>query len=94
MKKSIIQRIFDGEFYPTEDVSLTDPCYQALGQNISKKIDILTENMNGSTQQVFTQLMDMIQDLHTTEICTFYWAGFRDAMLLVYELFGKGEDKG
>lgn len=94
MRKSIIQRIFDGEFYPAEDITFTERSYHVLSNEISMRIDELERNLDDNDRQSFTQLLEMIHDLHMQELCKFFWSGFRDGILLIAELFGKGgEDR-
>lgn len=89
MRKSIIQRIFDGEFYPAEDITFTERSYHVLSKEISMRIDELERNLADSDRQSFTQLLEMMHDLHMQELYKFYWSGFRDGIFLIAELFGE-----
>lgn len=93
MDKSILQKIFDGEFYPSEDIVPRDPNYRPLSHKVSDEWDYLTDAMCESKRQRMTRLQDLVVETHTMELNAFYWAGFRDGILLIHELFGKGEDK-
>ena len=93
MKRGLTQRIFYGEYNPAEDIMPSDPSYRPLSYKIGDEFDYFSGILSGENRGRLSHLKDMISDAQNIEMQTFYWGGFADALLLIYELFGKGESK-
>ena len=93
MKRGLTQRIFYGEYNPAEEIMPSDPSYRPLSYKIGDEFDYFNSLLNVENRERLSRLKDMIGDTQNIEMQTFYWGGFTDALLLIYELFGKEEGK-
>ena len=87
----MMQRIFDGEFYPCEDVLTKDPEYRPLCAEIDDGWEKLYNLSEADAKERLNNLQTMMIRTQLMEAYAYYSSGFRDGVRLMFELLGNEE---
>ena len=88
IRKSLLQQIYDGEFYPGEKIVSGDPDYESKGNQGGAEIDYILSCLNDEDKARFNKLIDLMDDMdHLNGYANFTY-GLRTGILLMFELFG------
>ena len=85
--KSLLQQIYDGEFYPGETVVSSDPDYESKGNQGGEEIDYILSRLNDEDKVRFDKLMDLVGDMEHMNGYANFTYGLRTGILLMFELF-------
>ncbi len=86
-RKSLLQQIFEGEFYPSETVVSGDPDYVTKGHQAGEEIEYIASRLNADDKVRFDKLIDLMGETeHMNGYANFSY-GLRTGILLMFELF-------
>ena len=86
-RKSLLQQIFEGEFYPSETVVSGDPNYVTKGHQVGEEIEYIANRLNADDKVRFDKLIDLMGEMeHMNGYANFAY-GLRTGILLMFELF-------
>lgn len=86
-RKSLLQQIFEGEFYPSETVVSGDPDYVTKGHQTGEEIEYIASRLTADDKVRFDKLMDLMGEMeHMNGYANFAY-GLRTGILLMFELF-------
>ncbi len=86
-RKSLLQQIFEGEFYPSETVVSGDPDYLTKGHQAGEEIEYIASRLNADDKVKFDKLIDLMGEMeHMNGYANFSY-GLRTGILLMFELF-------
>ena len=86
--KSMLRRIFDGEFYPCEDIVCKDPEYRSLCAELDECWQNLYNQPEPDADRRLNNLQSKIIRTQLMESYAYYSAGFRDGVRLMFEVLG------
>ncbi len=86
-RKSLLQQIFEGEFYPSETVVSGDPDYVTKGHQAGEEIEYIASRLDADDKVRFDKLVDLMGEMeHLNGYANFSY-GLRTGILLMFELF-------
>ena len=86
-RKTLLEQIFDGEFYPSESVVSGNPDYVTKGHQEGREIEYIASRLNDEDKVRFDKLMDLMGETeHMNGYANFAY-GLRTGILLMFELF-------
>ena len=86
-RKTLLEQIFDGEFYPSESVVSGNPDYMTKGHQEGREIEYIASRLNDEDKVRFDKLMDLMGETeHMNGYANFAY-GLRTGILLMFELF-------
>ncbi len=62
-RKSLLQQIFEGEFYPSETVVSGDPDYVTKGHQAGEELEYIASRLNADDKVRFDKLMDLMGEM-------------------------------
>lgn len=85
MEKSILQQLFDGEIFPSENIRPNSSAYQEMDKALSEEIEYLMNTLSGDNLKWFQKTRDL--QFETTNIYLYesFAYGFRFAASLMAE---------
>jgi len=86
-RKSLLQQIFEGEFYPNETVVSGDPDYVTKGHQTGEEIEYIASRLNDEDKVRFDKLMDLMGEMENLNRYANFSYGLRTGILLMFELF-------
>lgn len=90
-RKTLLEQLYDGEFYPSENIIPGNPGYAAMSQKAGDEIEYILSRLNDEEKVRFDKLIDLMGEMeHMGEVTSFAY-GLRTGILLIFELFS-GED--
>lgn len=87
IRKSLLQQIYDGEFYPSEAVVSGDPNYKSKGNQGGDEIDYILSRLNDEDKARFDKLIDLMGEMEHMNGYANFTYGLRTGILLMFELF-------
>ena len=91
-EKSLLERIYNGEFYPGEKTLSTDHEYFHLSRMQSDEIKYISGRLSDEDKVRFEKLINLMGETERMESYANFAYGFRTGMLLIHELLAS-EDK-
>jgi hypothetical protein len=91
MSKPLLQRLFDGEVYPSEDIVLHEPKDKELDKKICEELEYFQSILAPEDLIRFEKLNDMQSDIMNTYHYAYFNCGFRLAVGLIIEALTDGE---
>lgn len=85
-RKSLLEQIYDGEFYPCETAVSSDSEYQSAGQKAYDEIEYIFSRLNNADKKHFDKLLDLMSERESMHGYANFAYGFRSGMLLMLEL--------
>ncbi len=85
--KSLLQQIYEGEFYPSEAVVSGDPDYVTKGHQAGEEIEYIASRLNADDKVRFDKLMDLMGEMEHMNVYANFAFGLRTVILLMFELF-------
>ena len=85
-RKSILEELFNGEFFPAENIVPSDPDYRPLSNEVGKVIAYLSDRMSSDDKERFELLQDDIAYVHDLELRAFFTEGLRFGVQFLLEL--------
>ena len=86
-RKTLLEQIYDGEFYPNETVSSGDPDYAAMSHQEGEEIEYIASRLNDEDKMRFDKLMDLMGETENMNSYANFAYGLRTGILLMFELF-------
>ena len=85
--KTLLEQIYDGEFFPSEAVVSGDPDYVAKGHIEGEEIEYIASRLNDEDKVRFDKLIDLMGETeHMNGYANFAY-GLRTGIQLMFELF-------
>ena len=86
-RKTLLEQIYDGEFFPSEAVVSSDPDYVTMSRKEGEEIEYIASRLNGEDKTRFDKLIDLMGETeHMNGFANFAY-GLRTGILLMFELF-------
>ena len=86
-RKTLLEQIYDGEFFPSEAVVSGDPNYVTMNQKAGGEIEYIASRLNDEDKIRFDKLIDLMGETeHMNGYANFAY-GLRTGILLMFELF-------
>ncbi len=86
-RKTLLEQIYDGEFFPSEAVVSGDPDYVAKGHQAGEQIEYIASRLNADDKARFDKLIDLVGEMeHMNGYANFSY-GLHAGILLMFELF-------
>ena len=93
-RKSVLNQIFDGEFYPPETIWPCDPDFEPLRRKIGDEYDYFADLMGKEDRERFVELQDTIAVVQSIENRAYCTEAFRAGVMLMQELiFGERNER-
>ncbi len=89
--KSILEKLYAGEFYPAENILPEDPAYRGMCETVGKERHYFADKLSDGDRERFEQWNDLVSDTQAMDDYANFAYGFRTGMLLMYETFSGGE---
>ncbi len=86
-RKSLLERLYAGEFYPAEQVVSGDPDYVSIGHKVGDEIEYVSGRLDSEDKARFQALINLMGDMETINDCSSFAYGLRTGILLMMELF-------
>ena len=85
MRKSILQQLFDGEIFPSENINPSDPTYTETKKILDEETEYFIKILSGDDLDRFQKINDLY--CKTTSIYSYecFAHGFRLAVALMVE---------
>lgn len=83
--KSLLHRIFDGEYFPMEHITPQQPEYRIHHQKVGAEILYFMELLQEADKTRFEELHNLILETQDMEYFAAYAEGFRVGVLLMME---------
>ena len=84
--KSLLQSIYDAEYFPLEEISTRNQEHWAKHQKIGSEILHFSENFNAEDRDRFERFHTLILEVQEEELYYAYAEGLRIGLLLFSEL--------
>ena len=85
--KTLLEQIYDGEFFPSEAVVSSDPNYVTMSHKEGEEIEYIASRLNDEDKVKFDKLIDLMGETeHMNGYANFAY-GLRTGILLMFELF-------
>ena len=86
-RKTLLEQIYDGEFFPSEAVVSGDHNYVTMNQKEGGEIEYIASRLNDEDKVRFDKLIDLMGETeHMNGYANFAY-GLRTGILLAFELF-------
>ena len=90
MAKSILQKLFDGEIFPSEDINPNDPTYMEIKKALDEEIDYFLKTLLDDNLERFQKINDLYCKTSSIYSYECFAHGFRLAVnLMVDSMNGK-----
>jgi hypothetical protein len=85
MAKSILQQLFDGEIYPSENINPSNPKYNEAKKLLAEEIDDFFKTLSGADRERFQKINDLYYEMASIYNYECFAHGFRLAVKLMVE---------
>ena len=86
-RKTLLEQIYDGEFFPSEAVVSGNPDYVTMSHKEGEEIEYIASRLNDEDKVRFDKLIDLMGGTeHINGFANFAF-GLRTGILLMFELF-------
>ena len=85
-EKSLLRQMFDGEFYPCENVVSEDPAYRTRSKEMYELKEYIKQMLPPEDVKQMDKLQDLQQQTQEMEYFAFFAEGYRCGVLLMIEL--------
>jgi len=86
-RKSLLRQLYDGEFYPSEQIVPGDPDYVSISHKVGDEIDYIASRLVDEDKARFEALVDLMGEMEAKSECGNFAYGLRTGILLMMELF-------
>ncbi len=86
-RKSLLRRLYDGEFFPSEQVVSGNPDYVSISHKVGDEIEYVVSRLNGEDNARFQTLVDRMGELEDISGYSNFAYGLHTGILLMMELF-------
>ena len=90
MSKSILQQLYDGEVYPSENIKCYSPEYRELGSKIDEEKQYFKATLSPDDWSRFDKLEDMLYERSSAYSFANFTYGFRLGGSLMVEALANG----
>ena len=90
-EKCLLEQLYDGEFFPAEQILSTDPDYRPTCKKVSEKMKWLSSRMGDEEKKHLDELAELIAIRGSMDSYASFAYGFRYGALLMLEVL-TGED--
>ena len=93
MKKSILQDLYDGKIYPSENIIDVDsPDYQKVNSALMDEKERFTQNLSDGDRELFAKIEDLHYELNGVYSYQSFAHGFRLGVRLMAEALTGDDD--
>lgn len=85
--KSILEEIYYGNLRPEENIVPKNPEYRSINKEITANIEKFQKKLSEDDFKQFEELLDMIDNINSTNSCEAFVKGFKIGMLVTNEVF-------
>lgn len=85
MSKTLLQKLYDGEVYPAEQIVSRNPEYRETSRKISDEKEYFQGILTGDDRQRFDKLMDFRYEVESMDSYENFVYGFRLGVELMLE---------
>jgi hypothetical protein len=85
MAKSILQKLYDGEIYPSENISVDTPEYHKIRKALANEKERFLKSLSDNNRENFKKIEDLYDELADTYSYAGFAHGFRLAVALIFE---------
>lgn len=85
-KKSILERLYDGELFPPDSLLSDDPAYRAACGRADRESTYLMSRLNDEDKRHLDELIDITGEMDSLTADANFTFGFRVGALLMLEL--------
>ena len=86
-RKTLLEQIYEGEFFPSEAVVSCDPDYVTMSHKEGEEIEYIASRLNDEDKARFDKLIDLMGETEHMNVCANFAYGLRTGILLMFELF-------
>ncbi len=86
-KKSLLERLYDGDFYPAEQVVPGNPDYKSISHKMGEETEYIASRLDGEDNARFEALLDLMGDMESISGYSNFAYGLRTGIQLMIELF-------
>jgi len=91
-RKSLLKRLYDGEFFPVERIAPGDPDYASTSHKAGGEMEYIASRLEGEDNVRFQGLIDLMGDLEAISGYGSFAYGLHTGILLMFELFFNEDD--
>ena len=84
--KSMLEQMYDGEYFPLEAIMPSDPRYFTMHQRLTAEKDYIATRLEPGEREHLDHLMELVTTTNGIEAYANYAYGFRSGALLMHEL--------
>ena len=85
MAKSILQKLYDGEIYPSENICVDTPEYHKLNDKLADEKERFVKTLTENNISIFTNIEDLHYEITNLYSYEGFAHGFRLAVALMFE---------
>ncbi len=86
-RKSLLRRLYDGEFFPSEQVVSGDPDYVSISHKVGDELDYIASRLVDEDKARFEAVIDLMGEMEAISGCGNFAYGLHTGILLMMELF-------
>ena len=92
MGKSILQQLWDGEIFPSENINSNDPKYNEAKRILAEEKESFLNKLSGDTLEHFQRIAEIYYQTETIYSYECFAHGFRLAVALMVDSIGSNND--
>ena len=85
MAKSILQKLYDGELYPSENIRVDTPEYHKIKTALAAEKERLLKTLSDDKRVTFGKIEELYDELYDTYSYAGFAHGFKLAVSLIFE---------
>ncbi len=86
MSKTILQKLFDGEIYPSESIICTDPKYRQAAHRLCDTKESFISSLSEKDRKIFDDIESLTVEVHSLYNYECFSEGFRIGVMLMSEI--------
>ena len=86
-RKTLLEQMYDGEFFPSEAVVSSNPDYVVMSHQEGEEIKYIASRLNDEDRVRFDKLVDLMGETEHMNDCANFAYGLRTGIILMIELF-------
>ena len=94
MAKSILQQLFDGEIFPSENINSNNPEYNEATKILAVEKEFFLNKLSGDNLEHFHRLADIYCQIESIYSYECFAHGFRLAVALIVDSIGGNDSIG
>jgi predicted S18 family serine protease len=86
MKKSILQKLYDGEIYPSENIVINTPEYRKAIKALTDEKECFLKTLSENSLEIYQNIERLQEELTKIYSYADFSHGFRLAVALIFDL--------